>query len=469
MSLLGIFDIGKSAIFASQTALNVAGHNISNVNTPGYSRQELILEPAAAVSIGGNHLGRGVTTPDVRRHYDQFLQSQLLQQKQSYGRSLSLGEGLGHAEQIFNEASGMGLSTAISDFFNAWNDVANNPGSQSQRTVLLQKAETLVERASTMESGLEDLIVQTEKELSNVIGQVNTLAEEIASTNEMILRAEAGGTQRANDLRDTRERLLGDLAELVEFNHFEAPDGMVTVIVDGKNLVDKKLYTPLEGVRQSDGSLKLFMDGAEVGDGIRKGRMGGLMATRDAVKDQLLTPLRKVIASLVHRVNEQHALGYDLNAEAGGDFFQPPVADPETEYEGVIKDLAVAFSDPRKVAAASAVDPSTGEALPGNNENALAMAAIASADIDISGTSATLETHYSSLVTAAGSLSFTAQDNMSFEATLLDDIQFRRDSVSSVSLDEEAANMVRFQRAFQAGARLVSVTDELLQTVLQML
>lgn len=465
---MGIFDIGKSAIFASQTALNVAGHNISNVNTPGYSRQELILEPAAAVTVGQNYLGRGVATPDVRRHYDKFLQSQLILQKQSYGRSLSLGEGLGYAEQIFNEASGMGLSTALGDFFRAWHDVANSPDGQSERTVLIQKAQTLVQRVSTMESGLEDLVAQTERELSNVLERVNSLAAEIAGVNEMILRAEAGGTKNANDLRDTRERLLGDLAELIGFDHFEAPDGMVTVIVDGKNLVDKKRYSPIEGVRQPDGTTKLFMDGNEVG-GVRKGRLGGLIATRDAVRDQLLTPLRKIVASLVYSVNGQHRLGYDLNGEAGGDFFLPPVADPASGYESVIKDLAVAVSDPRKVAASSGLDPATGQPLPGNNQNALALASLASAEIDISGTRATLETHYSSLVTTSGSLSYTAQDNMTFEATLLDDIQFRLDSVSSVSLDEEAANMVRFQRAFQAGARLVAVTDELLETVLEML
>jgi flagellar hook-associated protein 1 FlgK len=144
------------------------------------------------------------------------------------------------------------------------------------------------------------------------------------------------------------------------------------------------------------------------------------------------------------------------------------VADPAADYESVIKNLSVAVSDPRKVVAASAVDPATGGPLPGNNVNALTMASLAQGEVDIAGTSATFDGHYISLVSTVGSLSAAAGDSLSFEETLLSDIQFRRDSVSSVSLDEESANMVRFQRAFHAGARLVSVTDQLLQTVLEM-
>jgi flagellar hook-associated protein 1 FlgK len=318
MSLLGIFDIGKSAIFASQTALNIAGHNIANVNTPGFSRQETVLEPASATVVGGNYIGRGVTTPDVRRHYDKFIQSQLLGQKQSYGRSLSLNEGLTYAEQIFNEAGEMGLSEALNDFFNAWNDVANSPDSHAERTVLLQKADTLAQRARTMEGGLEDLLGQTDEELSNVIDQVNSLARQIADVNDKILRAEAGGTMNANDLRDTRERLLGDLADLVEFNYVEAPDSMVTVIVGDKNLVDKRNFTPIEGARDASGGFNISMDGVEVGQDIVKGKLGGLLATGQVVAEQMFTPLRKLMASPVFAVNSQHSLGFDLNGEAGG-------------------------------------------------------------------------------------------------------------------------------------------------------
>lgn len=465
---MGIFDIGKSAIFASQNALNVAGHNIANVNTPGFSRQELILEPASATVVGGNYIGRGVTTPEVRRHYDKFIESQLLGQRQSYGRSLSLNEGLTYAEQIFNDAGDMGLSKALDDFFNAWNNVANSPDGHAERTVLLQKADTLVQRAKTMEGGLEDLLGQTDEELANGIEQVNSIAKQIADVNDKILKAEAGGTMNANDLRDTREKLLGDLADLVEFNYFESPDGMVTVIVGDKNLVDKKNFTPLVGARDASGNFNISMDGVEVGQDIVKGKLGGLLATREVVRDEMLTPLRKLMASLVYAVNGQHRLGFDLNGEAGGDFFQPPVADPDADYESVIKNLSVAVSDPRKIAAASAVDPATGAPLPGNNANALAMASLAQKEVDISGTSATFDSHYISLVSTVGSLSAAAGDSQSFDETLLSDIQFRRDSVSSVSLDEESADMIRYQRAFQAGARLVSVTDQLLQTVLEM-
>jgi flagellar hook-associated protein 1 FlgK len=469
MSLLSLFDLGKTAIYASQTALNVTAHNIANVNTPEYSRQEVILEITPPVETSEGYLGRGVTVNSIRRHYNKFLQGQLLSQRQSYGRSLALNEGLGHAEQIFNEAQGIGLSNLLNGFFNAWQDVANNPSGQAERTVLLEKADAIVQTAKRMESGLEDILSSTDEEMANIVDRVNALATEIADVNVKILETEAGGLNNANDMRDTREGLLGELGELIEFNYFEAPDGMVTVIVGNKNIVDKDTATPLEGIMDSSGDLKLYIDGADVGPSIRKGRMGGLLALKDEVRSELLTPLRKLMASVVYTVNEEHKKGFDLDGLAGTDFFGPDITDPETQYEDVIKNLYVAVSGQRQIAASLGTDPVTGEPLPGDNGNALKIAELAQMGVDISGVSATLGDHYKSIVTAVGSMSSAVGESMAFEETLLSDIQYRRDSVSSVSLDEEAANMIRFQRAFQAGAKMITVTDELLETVLGML
>ncbi|MBI5408124.1 MAG: hypothetical protein HZA14_02010 [Nitrospirae bacterium] len=127
MSIFGLFDIGKSAIFASQTALNVVSNNIANVNTPGYSRQEVVLQIASPIEVRGDFLGRGVQTADIRRHYDKFLHLQIIGQNQSYGRSFALDQGLSQVEQVFNEARSLGLSNSLDAFFNAWQKVSTNP------------------------------------------------------------------------------------------------------------------------------------------------------------------------------------------------------------------------------------------------------------------------------------------------------------------------------------------------------
>jgi|Deesub1362A_J573_1020465.scaffolds.fasta_scaffold00087_103 flagellar hook-associated protein 1 FlgK len=455
MSLFGLFDIGKSAIFASQTALNVTAHNIANVNTPGFSRQEAVLSIASPVDTGRGFLGRGVTVSTIRRHYDRFLGAQLLLEKQNYGKSLALSDGFGRVEQLFNEAQGMGLSGALLDFFNAWQDVAANPEGQAQRTILLQKASDLVQTAKKIENGLENIIRETNRELEDIIERINTIASDIAALNKRI--AEAGGTSNANDLVDERENLLGELAELVEFNSFEKSNGAITVIVGMKNLVDGDIVTPVEGIRDAAGDVQIYMRGSNIGQYIDRGKMGGLLALRDEIKTDVLTPFRQLIASIVDEVNQLHRNGYGLDGSTGLDFFYP--ADT-SDIDNVIKNLAVAITDVEQVAASA-----TDTGLPGDNGNALLIAELYNADV-ISNT--TFEGYYSSLVASVGVKSRAASDSLRFEELLLSDIQQRRDAVSSVSLDEEAVNLIRFQRAFEAGARMITVTDELLQTVLNM-
>ncbi len=537
MSLFGLFDIGKSAIFASRAALDVTGHNIANVNTPGFSRQEAILEIATPVAVGNGYLGRGVIVSNVKRHYDRFIQAQLLSQRQSYGRSLALSGGLGQVEQVFNEARGIGLSGPLNDYFNAWQEVANNPEGQPQRTVLLQKGNALVQIAKRMERGLEDILRRTNEEINDTIDRANSLASEIAALNGRIAQVEGGDTNKANDLRDGRERLLGDLGELIEVNSFEGSNGRITVIVGQKNLVDGEKVIPLERVSDAEGNIAVYIDGVNVGQDLEKGRIAGLLALRGDIESTPLKGLRKLISSVTKEVNLLHRAGYGLDGSTGLDFFSPiniaykdysPQGyitsatvsnlssltldeydirfDTATTYEvynrntgalvtsgaytpggnidfdgirvvvngtpgagdsffitplqDAIENFGVTITDIQKVAASA-----TATGLPGDNNNALQFVRLSQNAVISNNTFAN---YYRSLVTSVGSMNRAATDSLTFEDRLLSDIQRRRDAVSSVSLDEEAANLIRFQRAFEAGARLIKVTDELLETLINL-
>ena len=174
MSLLNLLNIGKSAIFASQAAINVTSHNIANVNTPGYTRQEAILRIATPiVPVAGGYLGMGVNVSSIERRYDRFISGQLLGQEQNYGKSSVMDQVLGQVEQVFNDAGGAGLSDSLNAFFDAWRTLSSTPEDTAKRTVLISDANTLVSTMKQMESGMLGTIKEMNGEIVDVAGRVN--------------------------------------------------------------------------------------------------------------------------------------------------------------------------------------------------------------------------------------------------------------------------------------------------------
>jgi flagellar hook-associated protein 1 FlgK len=539
VSLLNLLNIGKSAVFASQAALNVASHNIANVNTPGYTRQEAILEIATPAPTAGGYLGRGVTVTAVERRYDRFVDAQLLGQEQNLGKSTAMDQVLGQVEQVFNDASGAGLSNDLNAFFNAWQALSANPADAAQRTVLLSKANSLASTAKRMESDLLGTVKEVNGEIADVAGRVNAIATDISRLNARIVEVEAGGgAAKANDLRDARDKLVSELSGLAEIGTLEDANGALTVTVGMRNLVDRERVNPLSTFRDAQGNLGLSIDGVDVTGRIDKGRLGGLLASRSAIASGPLTDLRRLAAALTKEMNLLHSAGVGLDGTTGNDFFAPlalsatnasagasvtsaTVTDPAaltlSEYTmsigagnaytvtnrdsgavvasgtyasgnpvgfdgisvvvtgtvaagdaftvsplaGAVSNISVALTDPRKIAAASAAG------LPGDNTNALRIASLADAAVGSLG-GATFSGYYGGVVGKAGTLARDASDLQAFDDSLRAELVNRRESASGVSLDEEAVKLIAYQRAFEAGARMIKITDELLQTVLQL-
>lgn len=539
MSLLGLFNIGRTALFASQTALQVTSNNIANVNTPGYSRQEVILSVGTPVIESGGSVGTGVTISGIRRQYDRFMQVQLLGQYQNQGRSFGLNQALGQVEQIFNEAKQMGIASPLTDYFNAWNDVSLNPEGQVQRMGLLQKANTLVNVAKEMERGITENLRQLNQEISGIVGQVNSLASSIAILNSKIVQIEAGNsTNSANDLRDQRDSVLNQLSNLMEITTMEDNNGSVTVFAGMRNLVSGEKTNALSVSMNQDGDNELYLDNINITGQIQRGKLGGLIAARGEIESDALKGLRKLIASITKEINIQHSSGFGLDGTTGNNFFNPLqlatgdysagadisasisditqvdlseytvtfdaannyyvnnkdtgavvtsgayVSGNPITFDGIqititgaitsadtfsvspltnaIQNFGTAITDFRQVAAASSA-----LTLPGDNTNAVAIKNLADITLtDLSGNS--FMNFYKEMVSNVATMSRAASDSLRFEENLLAETQNRREAVSGVSLDEEAANLIRFQRSFEAGARMIKVTDELLQTVLNL-
>ena len=539
MSLFSLFNIGRSALFAAQRALSVTSHNIANLNTPGFSRQEVVLEVANSINTGDGYAGGGVTVSGTKRYYDRFIQSQLIDQNQKYGMSSAMNNTLSQIEQIFNEAKGMGISQSLMNYFNAWHDVAASPEGNPQRTALLQRANALVLTAKQMERGILDALNGTNREIDDTVNRINSIASNVAILNGKVVQIESGlDYEKANDLRDRRDNLLNELSTLVEFTSYEDKNGSLTIMVGNRNLTYQEATNPLSTKINEAGYKDLYLDGINITANINKGQLGGIVSVRDDIETKPLTGIRRVIASLTKEINALHRSGYGLDASTGNDFFNPlqlstedyssgaditaTITDPSQltldEYNisfdsgnnyyvynkqtgalaasgtyssggtiafngiemvitGTItatdrffvspltdaaKNFGVSITDVTKIAAASSA---TG--LPGENTNAQQIAQLSDTSITNINNS-TFMHYYSGLVSSIGTMSRAASDALKFDENLLSEFNNRRESVSGVSVDEEAANLIRFQRSFEAGAKMIKVTDELLQSILDL-
>ena len=540
MSILGLLNIGNSALVASQAGLSVTGNNISNINTPGYSKQDVVLSIATPSATGQGAIGNGVTVGGINRSYDQFVQAQLMGQSQNQSRSAALDQTWGQIEQVFNEAQSSGLSSSMADYFNAWNDVASNPQSLTPRSVLLQKATALTTTAQSMQNSILDSIKNANAGITGAVQQVNMLASDIAKLNDQITQQEAGkNANSAIDLRDQRDQKLNELSKLIDFSSYEDSNGSVTVTVGMRNLVSGISTTPLSSVRNTDGNQDLYLDGVNVTANIQKGQIGGLLAARNDIQSSALPALQRLVASITQQVNLLHRAGFGLDSSTGNDFFTPlqltttnnsaganitaaitsPALLTLDEYKitfdtggnytvsnkqsgavvtsgayipagttialsgmtvnlsgavtpgdsftvsplaSAISNFSVAINDPNKIAASSSALE-----LPGNNANALQLAQLTGSAQSTLG-NALFSDYYNNIVSSVGTKKQSASDGLSFDNNLMAALNTRRDSISGVSLDEEAANLVRYQRSYEAGAKLISVTDALLQTLLQM-
>ncbi len=534
-----MLDIGKTALYANMRALNIVSHNIANINTPGFSRQEAILTTMTPVLGKGGTIGRGVAFLGIRRSYEEYIQTQLLKQHQNYGRSYSLLETYSRIEQIFNEAKDFGLTKSLNDYFNAWHEVATNPESSPQRVVLLQSAHALVNSAKKIEQDLLDNIRYINEELSNLSSRINALANNIATLNDKIMQVEAGNTGSANDYRDQRQNFLNELSELIDISTYEDDFGNITVMAGMRNLVYGVKTNQLSLKLNDNGDKELFLDSINITKYIEKGRIGGLLDARVEIQNNLQGKFRKLIASIIKEINLQHRLGFGLDASTGNDFFTPfglftkdfsvgadittatitdysqltldeyditfdsannyyitnrttgsivvtdaYVSGNTISFEGinivitgtvtpndrffvspltqVIKNFSVAITNPNRIAASSTV-----AGLPANNENALAITRLSQSQINNLG-SLTFSNYYRGIISETASFASASRDSFAFEENLLMEISNRRESISGVSLDEEAVNLIKFQRAYEASAKMIKVTDELLQTILNL-
>ena len=458
-NIYGLLNIGESALLTQQRAIDITGNNIANVNTPGYSRQRLTIKQNSPIRADNMTISTGVTSDQkIQRFYDQFITAQLNGETESLGRWDAQKQALEKVELMFDESGGNGLGTALDDFFNAWQDLSNNPSGVAERTSLVSAGQYLASTFNETYNNLSSLREDIDTHVVNVVSDVNDMAARIAELNRKVTQVEVNG-YNANDYRDERDQLVRDLSEQIDIQSFEDDDGNINVMVgNGKPLVDGVNTWQLTTADNSGVQDVMWQasDGTtvDITAQIPSGELKGWIESRDTLISDYMTQLDTLADGIRTGVNGLHTTGFDLNGAAGVDFFTGTGA-----VDLAVNTSIVADSD--LIAAAGA-----GEGLPGGNSIAIAIGDLQSTATMTGGS--TYSEYYSALVGKVGADVQTANFNYSHQNTMVQNLDNYRQEVSGVSLDEEMVNLVQFQQAYNAAAKLITTADDMMDTLMSM-
>jgi flagellar hook-associated protein 1 len=478
MGINSIFDIASTGITAQRQAIEVAGENIANVNSIGYSRQEVVLENRPVTSANGFPLGTGVQVQTVRRAYDGMLQQQIVNGNSNYQQNLTRQKALEQIQPAFNELASDGLGQAMENFFGAWQDLSANPSGSAERQALLSRSQTLVDTFHQMNQSLTTVASTADNNMTGVTAEVADQARTLALVNSQILSTQSLGGS-ANELLDQRDLLVRQISEQIGISTTLSSDGTASVtLAGGEQLVAGTSYATLY-TSSSAGGNQIRLSGlgnpppannpgtdanvtATVGGaGNSLGELGGLLQVRDSMVPGYLGKIDEMAANLVGTVNGLHAAGYGLDGSTGNNFFNPA----GTGAAGIA--LATGLSA-AKIAAAfpTATDPAPTST--GNNANTLRIAALQQNSFAFSTGNATLDGFYGSLVGGIGIDTQGAQNLSAQGGSFLKQLNALRASNSEVSLDEELTNLTKYQRAFQGSAKVINAATDMLDIVLGM-
>ncbi|MFI5309629.1 MAG: flagellar hook-associated protein FlgK [Gemmatimonadales bacterium] len=464
-SINSLLSIARSAIVAQQAAVEVAGHNIANAQTPGYTRQQLDVTPSTPLQTPTATYGTGVSIVNVSSVRDSLLDQEARTQSAPAANYQAQSDLLGRVEGIFGEPSSDGLASTIDAFWNSWSDLASNPASASAKTVVQQRGTMLAATFNQYAKQLSDLSASTRSDAADAVKQANQITTQVAAINAQIVPAESGG-KSANDLRDQRDLLLDKLSQLVPVQVINRADGSDQVMMGGMPLVDGSSAHALS----LGGGLPLTLNRSGDPEALRAvgGKIGALLDAANTSLPNATASLDAIASSVITDVNALHEAGWSPPAGAAGnwnpatpptgsavDFFDPA---PAFGTAANIRLSATVASDASSIAAGNALNA------PGNNATALAIAGLK--DFSPSAPGNSIGGAYQALVATVASAKSSADSSATVYDTLSKQAEQRRQSVSGVSTDEELISLINHQQAYVAASKLIQTVNEMSQALL---
>ena len=551
----------KLGLLAQQLAIEVTGQNIANVETEGYSRQDVTFEantPRHAIKYGSMHqIGTGVRVAGIERAHDQFLFEQIMDEGDLSGSTEVKKDIFEQLEVLFNEGSGRSLNDALSSFFASAHDLATNARGLSERADLVSKAEHLSSTFNQTGKQLFTIQRNIDSTIATEVTEINSLTTQIGKLNESIHANEPASQYKANDLRDNRDRLVKELSKKIDIQLIEESDNQIGLTLkDGTALVLKdrvfKLSTSLNGDNDSfkDVNIEYGSGLKNITSTIKGGELSGYLDMRDTEVKSVVDKMNILSASFIQEFNGIHRAGFGLDGSSGLDFFSSrdvkvnhdkdntgnrlavsiangsPTTVSVDEFEmaftsstsftlnnlttnassgtftfgagtpfNIKNGFAVTVSGYAKAGdkvtfsvsdnAASEMSVSStitantkkiaaGTTTNGDGANALLMASLQnelvfnSVTLSSGSGSYTFDEYYNAVVSTIGIESFSAQATLRQQEGIMLQLNSRRESISGVSIDEEMIKMIKFQQAYNASARMISVVDEMLDALNRM-
>ncbi len=449
------------AINAMQLALDTTTHNIANATTPGYSRQRVELSASEAYTKPSMYripqpiqIGTGVNIDGLERVRDIFIDRQVRAASADLGNAEATVKYYDRIEALINEPSSSEFSSQLANFWNSWNELSLDPADLSARAVVLEAGASVTDTMNRTNTQLTQLRADVAEDISYVVPEINQLAQGVADLNKEIVKL-VGLGQTPNDLLDRRDLMIDDLAKLTGATVSLQADGSANIALDGRLLVDGLTVDPLQTQAAGGGNIDIVWSSDSAAVTLPASELGALQTMNNTTLPDILTDFNDYFTELTTGVNAIHQNGYGLTDPAG----PPPGRDFFVVTGGVYSVNPVLETDPELVGAAQSAG------VPGDNSNALALANLASTKVTNGGTT-TYSEHYTLIVTDIGADAQRQINAVQTHQSLTSYFETQRQSVSGVSIDEEVANLVKFQRAYEAAARAMTVADEALDIII---
>jgi flagellar hook-associated protein 1 FlgK len=454
--LFTMLSTSSRSLEAQRYGLDATGQNIANVNTPGYSRRVVDLAAIPPTSQQLN-AGGGVEVLDIRRLRDRFFDRRLFQENPRQHRESALADALSVVETGFGDADTT-LNPRITAFFDAFSGLAQAPTSSAARADVLSRGQALAGEIRATDGRLQAAQLDADGRIRAAVDEINALANRLAAINEEIDRGAPSGTLV---LRDQQTEIVRELSSLIDVEVIDHPSGTVQVSFGrGQPLVVANVAYPVTIQNEATtGFARLYSGVTDVTDAIAGGRTAGLIAARDVNIPGYRSQLDTMAYELAAQVNALHDAGYTLGGVDAPPFFTP-LAAPAGAAAAIAVNPAV-VADTGLIAAGSVA------ATPGDNGTARSIAQLRDARV-LSGNTATFTGYYTDLVYSVGADRSSALTERELRTEVVRQIENLRESVSGVSLDEEAAAMMRYQRAYEANARFFTTINETLDVLLNL-
>jgi flagellar hook-associated protein 1 FlgK len=445
--------IGIQAIEAAQGALNATSNNIANANTPGYTREVPQLSEVQQTQVGSTVSGGGVSLTSLKSIRDELLNLQIQQQTSQQSSADTQSALLQQVQSYFSSSSGVDIASALSAFSASLASLSANSTNGGARQGVLSAGQNLANAFNSTANGLYSAASQADAQVTQSVAQINSLAAQIAQLNPQLNNLlQAGGD--GGTLQDQRDELLQQLSQLTAISITQSTDGETITTGNGTPLVVGSRSFQLQTTTGANGTQRVLdPNGNDITNSLTSGQLGGAINLRDNTIAGFSSQLNTLATEVANAFNTAQTQGFDSNGNAGQPIFSVPV---NPSYSAA--QITVSISDPALIAASS-------DGSYGSNGNVSNLSAALTSSLP---SGQTPSAAYAALVFGVGD----AASSISAESTAvglnLQQLTNLQGSISGVNTDEEATNLIRFQTAFEAAARIVSTIQHLNTVVLNM-